>query len=69
MYACAELFCVLTNARNKYVFRRFPLRGALAPSAPLRAHLNMGHAEASPTGAVCFQRHVCFSVSVCATGT
>ena len=35
MYACAELFCVLTYVSNKFVFRRFPLRGgALAPSAP-----------------------------------
>jgi len=33
MYECAELFCVLTNVSNKFVFRRFPLRGALAPSA------------------------------------
>ena len=33
MYACAELFCVLTNVSNKFVFRRFPLRGALTPSA------------------------------------
>jgi len=40
MYACAELFCVLTNVSNKFVFGRFPLRGALAPSAPpLRAPL------------------------------
>jgi len=29
MYACAELFCVLTNVKNKFVFRRFPLRGGL----------------------------------------
>ena len=37
MYACAELFCVLTNVVNKFVFRRFPLRGgggSIAPSAP-----------------------------------
>jgi len=35
MYARAELFCVLTNVSNKFVFRRFPLRGvALVPSAP-----------------------------------
>ena len=34
MYACAELFCVLTNVSNKFVFRRFPLKGGLAPSAP-----------------------------------
>jgi len=27
MYACAELFCVLTKVRNKFVFRRFLLRG------------------------------------------
>jgi len=27
MYECAELFCVLTNVSNKFVFRRFPLRG------------------------------------------
>ena len=39
MYACAELFCVLTNVCNKFVFRRFPLRGSLSPSAPLRAPL------------------------------
>ena len=43
MYACAELFCVLTNVSNKFVLRRFPLRGgrgAIAPSAlPLRAPL------------------------------
>ena len=34
MYACAELYCVWTNVSNKFVFRRFPLRGGLAPSAP-----------------------------------
>jgi len=40
MYAYGELFCVLTNVSNKFVFRRFPLRrGALAPSAPLRTPL------------------------------
>jgi len=40
MYACAELFCVLTKVRNKFVFRRFLLRGgALVPSSPLRAPL------------------------------
>jgi len=27
MYACAELFCVLTNVSNKFVFRLFPLKG------------------------------------------
>ena len=32
MYACAELFCVLTNVSNKFVFRRFPLRGGSTPS-------------------------------------
>jgi len=25
IYACAELFCVLTYVSNKFVFRRFPL--------------------------------------------
>jgi len=30
---------------------------------------NMGHAQASQTGFVCFQRFVCFSVSVCARGS
>jgi len=34
MYVCAELFCVLTNVSNKFVFRRFPLRGALVPPSP-----------------------------------
>jgi len=29
----------------------------------------MGHAQASQTGAVCFQRYVCFSVSVFAIGS
>jgi len=33
MYACAELLCVLTNVSNNFVFRRYPLRGDLAPSA------------------------------------
>jgi len=45
MYACAELFCVLTNVSNKFVFRRFPLKGGgsipLSPSlrAPLRVYV------------------------------
>ena len=34
MYACAELFCVLTNVSNKFVFRRFPLRGGSSPFIP-----------------------------------
>ena len=34
MYACAELFCVLTNVSNKFVFRRFPLRGGSSPLIP-----------------------------------
>jgi len=38
MYACAELFYVLTNVSNKLVFRRFPLRGGSSSTA-LRAPL------------------------------
>jgi len=34
MYACAELFWVLTNVSNKFVFRRFPLRGGSSPFSP-----------------------------------
>ena len=34
MYACAELFCVLTNVSKKFVFRRFPLRGEPRSSPP-----------------------------------
>ena len=34
MYACAELFCVLTNVSNKFVFGRFPLRGGSSPLSP-----------------------------------
>jgi len=34
MYACTELFCVLTNVSNKFVFRRFPLRGVFSPLNP-----------------------------------
>jgi len=34
MHACAELFCVLTNVSNKFVFRRFPLRGGFSPLSP-----------------------------------
>jgi len=38
MYACAQLFCVLTNVSNKFLFRQFPLRGAIPPlRAPLFA--------------------------------
>jgi len=29
MYACAEMFCVLTNVGNKFVFRQLLLRGYL----------------------------------------
>jgi len=32
--ACAELFCALTNVSNKFVFRRFPLRGGSSPLNP-----------------------------------
>jgi len=40
MYACAELFRVFTNVRNKFVFRRFSLRGGSIPlRPPLRAPL------------------------------
>jgi len=39
MYACVELFCVLTNVSNKFVFRRFPLRGFYPLQPPLRAPL------------------------------
>jgi len=47
MYACAELFCVLTNVSNKFVFRRFPLMGGgYRPLSPLRAPLG-------PTGEIC----------------
>jgi len=38
MYACAELFCALTNVSNKFVFRRFPLRWGSSP--PLRVPLS-----------------------------
>ena len=31
MYACAELFCASTNVSNKFVFRRYPLRGGSSP--------------------------------------
>jgi len=42
MYACAELFCVLTNVSNKFVLRRFPLRGGSSPLSPhLPAPLNL----------------------------
>jgi len=42
MYACAELFCVLTNVSSKFVFRRFPLRGGSSLlSPPLRAPLTV----------------------------
>jgi len=34
MYACAELFCVLTKVSNKFVFGRFPLRGPYPLSPP-----------------------------------
>jgi len=27
MYVCAELFYVLTNVSNKFVFRQLPLKG------------------------------------------
>jgi len=35
MYACAELFCVLTNVSNKFVFRRFPQRSRPLSLLPL----------------------------------
>ena len=35
MYACAELFCVLTNVSNKFVFRRFPQRSRPLSHLPL----------------------------------
>jgi len=50
MYACAELFCVLTNFSNKFVFKRFPLRGALTPSAPLRAPLVIAYVDRGHRG-------------------
>ena len=34
MYAYAELFCVLTNVSNKFVFRRFPLKGGSSLLSP-----------------------------------
>jgi len=37
MYACSELFCVLTNVSNKFVFRGFPLRGGSSPLSPTPA--------------------------------
>jgi len=39
MYAWAELFCVSRNVSNKFVFRRFTLRGGSSPLSPLRAPL------------------------------
>ena len=56
MYACAGLFCVLTNVSNKFVFRRFPLMGggAITPSAPLRAPLWIGEVNKVLRGLYCF---------------
>jgi len=34
MYACAELFFVLTNVSNKFVFRQLWLRGGISSLSP-----------------------------------